>query len=165
MFTYPLLPAVLHLDPHAFGLWTGASIHEIAQVVAAAFQDGQASGEFGTIAKLSRVMMLAPLVLGLGLFAPLCGDTGRLAHKTPVPWFLFGFIALVVLNSVVAVPPPAKAAIVAVTTFLLSMSLAAMGLETDFAKLKAKGLKPLLLGGASSLFIAAFSLGLIKLMG
>ena len=41
MFTYPLLPGLLHLDPHAFGLWSGASIHEIAQVVAAAFQDGQ----------------------------------------------------------------------------------------------------------------------------
>jgi len=59
MFTYPLLPGLLHLDPHAFGLWSGASIHEIAQVVAAAFQDGQKSGEFGTIAKLSRVMLLA----------------------------------------------------------------------------------------------------------
>jgi uncharacterized membrane protein YadS len=41
MFTYPLLPGLLHLDPHGFGLWSGASIHEIAQVVAAAFQDGQ----------------------------------------------------------------------------------------------------------------------------
>ena len=69
MFVYPLLPGLLHLDPHAFGLWSGASIHEIAQVVAAAFQDGQQAGEFGTIAKLSRVMMLAPVVIGLGLMA------------------------------------------------------------------------------------------------
>ena len=69
MFTYPLLPGLLHLDPHAFGLWTGASIHEIAQVVAAAFQDGQKAGEFGTIAKLSRVMLLAPVVIALGLIA------------------------------------------------------------------------------------------------
>jgi uncharacterized integral membrane protein (TIGR00698 family) len=58
MFTYPLLPAILHLDPHAFGLWSGASIHEIAQVVAASFQDGQQAGESGTIAKLSRVTLL-----------------------------------------------------------------------------------------------------------
>ena len=69
MFAYPLLPGLLHLDPQAYGLWSGASIHEIAQVVAAAFQDGQQAGEFGTIAKLSRVMMLAPVVMGLGLVA------------------------------------------------------------------------------------------------
>ena len=69
MFTYPLLPGLLHLDPHAFGLWSGASIHEIAQVVAVAFQDGQKAGQFGTIAKLSRVMLLAPVVIALGLIA------------------------------------------------------------------------------------------------
>ncbi len=69
MFSYPLLPGLLHLDAHAFGLWSGASIHEIAQVVAAAFQDGQKAGEFGTIAKLSRVMLLAPMVIALGLIA------------------------------------------------------------------------------------------------
>lgn len=68
MFLYPLLPALLHLGPKAFGLWAGASIHEIAQVVAAAFQDGQSAGEFGTIAKLSRVMMLAPVIMILAWF-------------------------------------------------------------------------------------------------
>jgi uncharacterized integral membrane protein (TIGR00698 family) len=62
MFVYPLLPGLLHLDPHAYGLWAGSSIHEIAQVVAASFQDGPKAGEFGTIAKLSRVMMLARIM-------------------------------------------------------------------------------------------------------
>lgn len=51
MFTYPLVPGLLHLDAHAYGLWSGASIHEIAQVVAAAFQDGQKAGEFSTVAR------------------------------------------------------------------------------------------------------------------
>jgi uncharacterized integral membrane protein (TIGR00698 family) len=169
MFTYPLFPGLLHLDPHAFGLWTGASIHEIAQVVAASFQDGQSSGEYGTIAKLSRVMLLAPVVITLGLMAArqrahrLHGGAASSA-KPPMPWFLVGFIALVAVNSVVVVPPDVKNIIVPVTTFLLSVSLAAMGLETDISKLKAKGLRPLLLGAASSLFIAAFSLALIKVV-
>lgn len=167
MFAYPVLPGLLHLDPHAFGLWTGASIHEIAQVIAASFQDGQSSGEYGTIAKLSRVMLLAPMVIGLGLLAARRkrhrAEAGS-AGKAPMPWFLVGFIALVALNSVVVVPPEAKAVIIPVTTFLLSVSLAAMGLETDISKLKAKGLKPLMLGAASSLFIAGFSLTLIKVV-
>jgi len=74
---------------------------------------------------------------------------------------VLGFIALVVLNSIVVVPPSAKAFIVPATTFLLSVALAAMGLETDIRKLKAEGLKPLLLGLAAFLFIGGFSLTLV----
>jgi uncharacterized integral membrane protein (TIGR00698 family) len=167
MFIYPLLPALLHLDTHGFGLWAGASIHEIAQVVAASFQYGQTSGEYGTIAKLSRVMLLAPVVITLGVLAARSssshhGDGANVTGKAPMPWFVVGFIALVAVNSVIVVPPDFKNIIVPVTTFLLSVALAAMGLETDIMKLKAKGLKPLLLGAASSLFISGFSLALIK---
>jgi uncharacterized integral membrane protein (TIGR00698 family) len=163
MFAYPLLPALLHLDPHAFGLWSGASIHEIAQVVAASFQDGRAAGEFGTIAKLTRVMMLAPVVLTLGLLATRRATgpaQGR--NSPPMPWFVLGFIAMVGLNSVISIPSDSKAAIVTATSFLLSMALAAMGLETDIRKLRAKGLRPLLLGAGAFLFIASFSLLLVK---
>lgn len=60
---------ILRLAPHPFGLWTGASIHEIVQVVAATFQNGPDAGNFGTIAKLSRVMLLAPTILVLGYSA------------------------------------------------------------------------------------------------
>ena len=161
MFLYPLLPALLHLDPRAYGLWSGASIHEIAQVIAAAFQDGKQAGEFGTIAKLSRVAMLAPVVIALGLIA---SRRGTKAHaRAPMPWFVLGFIALVAINSVIVVPADIKATIVSVTTFLLSMALAAMGLSTDIAKLRAKGLRPLALGAAAFAFIASFSLMLVKL--
>ena len=165
MFGYPLLPGLLHLSPHAFGLWTGASIHEIAQVVAAAFQDGKSAGDFGTIAKLSRVTLLAPVVISLGFLARNGAErhTHRQLARAPIPWFVLGFIALVGVNSVVTVPGAFKFAIVTLTTFLLSMALAAMGLETDIRKLRAKGLRPLLLGLASFLFIATFSLALVKM--
>lgn len=166
MLSYPLLPSLLQLDAHGFGLWAGASIHEIAQVVAAAFQDGTAAGEFGTIAKLSRVMLLAPVVISLGLLAARQGgSTSQPAKKAPIPWFVLGFIGLIAVNSVITIPAEAKGWTAGITTFLLSMSLAAMGLETDIAKLRAKGGRPLLLGAAASLFIATFSLVLIKLVG
>lgn len=169
MFAYPLLPALLHLDPHAFGLWSGASIHEIAQVVAAAFQYGKTAGEFGTIAKLSRVMLLAPVVIVLGWMAarhtvsrnPASAATSR----PPLPWFVLGFIAVAGLNSLINIPAADRAWIAAVTTFLLSVALAAMGLETDIRKLAARGIRPALLGALAFLFIASFSLALIKLFG
>lgn len=167
MFAYPLLPGLLHLDPHAFGLWSGASIHEIAQVVAAAFQDGRRAGEFATIAKLARVMMLAPVVITLGFFAARrarLGGEGQSNARVPMPWFVLGFIALVFVNSAVAIPPETRNVIVTATTFLLSMALAAMGLETDIRKLHAKGLRPLLLGASAFLFISSFTLLLIKIL-
>jgi len=168
MFGYPLLPGLLHLDPHGFGLWTGASIHEIAQVAAAAFQYGQQAGEFGTIAKLSRVMLLAPMVIVLGLMSARDSkrnDSDAAPARPPMPWFVLGFIALVGVNSLVAIPADLKIWIVAATTFLLSVALAAMGLETDIRKLTAEGFRPALLGALASLFIAGFSLTLIKLVG
>ncbi len=165
MFVYPLLPSLFHLDARAFGLWSGSSIHEIAQVVAAAFQDGAEAGRIATISKLTRVAMLAPLVIALGIAA-----TRRAAHAgdpsgrkaPPMPWFVLGFMAMVLVNSLVPVPAEWRSGIAGATTFLLSMALAAMGLETDFRKLKAEGLKPLALAAAASLFIAAFSLTLIE---
>ncbi|HWK97227.1 MAG TPA: YeiH family protein [Pseudolabrys sp.] len=169
MFVYPLLPGLLHLTPHEYGLWSGASIHEIAQVVAAAYQDGEQAGNFGTIAKLSRVILLAPLVIALGVIASRrlgsASGTGKTKGAAPpLPWFVFGFIALIIVNSLVAIPVAAKDFIVPATAFLLSVALAAMGLETDIAKLRRKGLRPLLLGLAASLFISALSLILIKLV-
>lgn len=166
MLVYPLLVGGLGLSPHAYGLWAGASIHEIAQVVAAAYQGGAAAGEFGTIAKLSRVMLLVPVVLALGLIATRQarregGATG--GTRPPMPWFVLGFLAMVGFNSLVVLPAGLKSAIVVITTFLLSMALAAMGLETSFAKLKARGIRPLALGFAAFAFIAGFSLMLVKL--
>jgi len=168
MFSYPWLAGLLQLNAHDYGLWSGASIHEIAQVIAAAFQGGKDAGDFGTIAKLARVTLLAPVVITLGLLATRRArhdGHGHASAQAPIPWFVLGFIALVGVNSVITMPAAIHVDIVTATTFLLSMALAAMGLETDFAKLKAKGLRPLLLGLLSFLFIASFSLTLVELMG
>ena len=138
------------------------------QVVAASFQGGQKAGEFGTIAKLSRVMLLAPVVIILGLMARGSkGDPAANASsaRPPMPWFVLGFVALVGLSSLVTVPAADKIWIAAVTTFLLSVALAAMGLETDVRKLTARGARPALLGALAFIFIASFSLALIKLTG
>jgi uncharacterized integral membrane protein (TIGR00698 family) len=167
MLLYPLLPAVLHLTPHQFGLWAGASIHEIAQVVAAAFQNGRDAGEFATITKLSRVMLLAPLVFALGALAARRRRRHGHAHggaRAPLPWFVLGFIALIGINSFGVMPAAARAFTTPFTTFLLAIALAAMGLETDLRKLRAAGLRPLALGAASWLFVGCLSLALIELV-
>ena len=80
-----------------------------------------------------------------------------------MPWFVLGFIAMMLFNSLGLIPPADKPYLIQATTFLLTVALAAMGLETDFRKLRAKGWKPLLVGTGSWLFISALSLALIEL--
>jgi uncharacterized integral membrane protein (TIGR00698 family) len=169
MLIYPWLSAFLHMPAHAYGLWAGASIHEIAQVVAATFQAGQQAGEFGTIAKLTRVMLLAPMVLAFGYAAARrtrAAETGGdrpLRQATPVPWFVLGFVAMMLVSSLDLIPGAAKAELSQGTTFLLTIGLAAMGLETNLRKLAAKGWRPLLLAAASWLFISSVSFVLVEL--
>jgi uncharacterized integral membrane protein (TIGR00698 family) len=160
MFLYPLLPQLLHLDARGYGLFAGSSIHEVAQVVAASLQNGQVSGDFALIAKLTRVALLAPLVLSLGFLRS--RQKGANRASAPAPWFVFGFLAVVVLNSFVAIPADAKSGLIQATPFLLAMATAAMGLETDIRKLMAKGFRPFLLGGLASLFVAVLALTIVK---
>jgi uncharacterized integral membrane protein (TIGR00698 family) len=162
MLGAPLLLEMLQLTPHAYGLWAGSSIHEIAQVVAAAYQGGTEAGDSATVAKLTRVMMLAPVVLSLGLLARSRGSEAR--ASVSMPWFVLGFIALIVANSVFTIPVTIKSPVGVMTAFGLSIALAAMGLETDVRKLRAKGLRPLLLGLIAFFFISGFSLLLIKVI-
>ncbi|TIT45535.1 MAG: putative sulfate exporter family transporter, partial [Mesorhizobium sp.] len=115
-----------------------------------------------TVAKLTRVAMLAPMVIALGLMARRkSGDPS--AARPPMPWFVAAFVAVVALNSLVAVPAEVKQAIVLATTIMLTMGLAAMGLQADISQLRSRGLRPLALAFCAFLFIGGFSLMLVKL--
>ncbi len=162
MLLYPLLSTVVQVTSQEFGIWCGVSIHETAQVIAAAFQGGEVSGEFGTIAKLSRVIFLAPVVLTLGFITPSSSSTENKPKKLPIPWFVFGFIALMLLNSANVFPDGVKKSVTEVNHFLLTISMAGMGLKTSIIEIKQSGIKPLYLGAVSWLFISVLSLSLIK---
>ncbi|MBP2229160.1 putative integral membrane protein (TIGR00698 family) [Azospirillum agricola] len=158
MLAYPLLAEALALNPHVFGLWAGASIHEVGQAVATAFQDGQEAGEIGTLAKLWRVMLLAPVVVTLGATLARRGGRGADGGPAPLPWFVAGFLGLIALNSAGLLPEAARHWAGQAAPFLLAMALGAMGLDADPSKLLARGPRPLLLGLGATLFLASFSL-------
>jgi uncharacterized integral membrane protein (TIGR00698 family) len=163
MLLYPAGDALIHMPAQAYGLWAGASIHETAQVLAAAFQGGAVSGQIATFSKLSRVMLLAPVVLMLGWAARRRdGEAYSKRKAIPVPLFLLGFIGAICINSWAILPASATQLIVKVDQFLLALSLGAMGLETSFRKVRDAGLRPMLLGSGAWLFISAFSFALIR---
>lgn len=160
MFAYPVLGGWLPLSERGYGLWTGASVHEVAQVVAAGFARGQHTGEFATVAKLARVLMLAPLVLLLGLWTTRRAAGTSAQGRAPMPWFVFGFLAMVLLAGSGWVPDELRARCNLLTQMLLALALAAVGLETDIRRLVAQGWRPLALGALATLWIAATTLGL-----
>lgn len=165
MLVFPLLMPVFGLTQVQFGVWSGASIHEVAQVVGAGFQGGQEAGGVAIVVKLSRVLMLAPLLIVLGLFAARFRQAEPGAARPPlVPFFLIAFVAIMLANSLGIVPAILHDALVTLTPILLTLALTALGLGTDFAKLQRLGVRPLILGGLATLWISGVSLALAMTM-
>ena len=169
MLVFPLLMPVFHLSQHQFGLWAGASIHEVAQVVGAATQVGPEALHVGTLSKLSRVLMLIPLIIGLQALAqrraapaPIEGadteNTSPAPKAPPVPMFVLGFGALALLASLVPLPKDAVAACGQVSSFLLATALGGLGLKTQFSQILKKGIAPLALAAMGSLLIGGLGL-------
>jgi uncharacterized membrane protein YadS len=132
-------------------------------VIAAAFQGGPVSAQFGTISKLSRVMLLAPVVFLLGYLADRKRASGAIGQgKVPFPLFLVGFLAMIGVNSLGILTAEWVARLLLVNQFLLALALAAMGLETSVRKLIGEGVRPFLVGAGAWCFISALSLGLIR---
>ncbi|WP_432722369.1 YeiH family putative sulfate export transporter [Jeongeupia wiesaeckerbachi] len=151
MFVYPLLyPLAQQLglvtSPQAFGVYTGSTIHEVAQVVAAGNQISPAVADTAVITKMIRVMMLAPFLL----FVSVWFDRGAQAqhgHKPriTIPWFALLFIVMAGVNSTGLVPHALVERLVQLDTVLLAMAMAALGLDTRATAIRQAGLKPLLL--------------------
>ncbi|MCE1243955.1 YeiH family putative sulfate export transporter [Oryzomicrobium sp.] len=173
MFTYPALYAALAhwgwaVSPEAFGLYTGATVHEVAQVVAAGRAISPDAAATAVIAKMLRVMMLAPfLVILAGLFASGgAGNGGNGANGGNVagrgaavlrafPWFALGFVALAGFNSLDLLPQAVKGGLIVADDLLLATAMGALGLTTRFSAIRRAGPRPLLLAGLLALWLVA----------
>ena len=168
MLLFPMAAHLMSLTPETFGFWAGTSIHETAQVIGAAFQGGQESGETGTIAKLARIMFLVPVILILG-----CSSSDRKveqagatkAKRLPVPWFVIGFVVLVALNSIWILDPALQQQIKFGNKFLLTVALTAMGLRMNFSELREAGAGPLYLGALAWVFVSVVGLTMVMITG
>ncbi|MBV8605389.1 MAG: YeiH family putative sulfate export transporter [Pelomonas sp.] len=155
IFLYPALYhfAAAHFGAgeQAFGLYTGSTVHEVAQVVAAGQGVSQAAADTAVIAKMVRVMMLAPFLLALSLFLarPAAGTPAPAGRRAPItiPWFALGFVAMAGFNSLHLLTPALTHAATDLDTSVLAMAMAALGLTTHASAIRAAGLRPLALAG------------------
>ena len=153
MFLYPIAyrSGWLDLTPQQMGIFSGATLHEVAHAVGAGNAMGQEISNVSIIVKMIRVMMLVPVLLILGYWVAKKAKSGMNADgsvqktKVAVPWFAVGFLAVIGFNSFDLLPVPVVDAINYVDTFLLSMAMAALGAETSIDKFKKAGAKPFIL--------------------
>lgn len=137
----------------AFGIFTGSTVHEVAQVVAAAKPLGDIATNTAVIAKMVRVMMLAPFLILLSMYLARTKSSQKLMEADTliapitIPWFAVIFIAVAGLNSLAILPSHLVLAAVNIDTLFLAMAMASLGLCTHFSAIKQAGFKPMLLGG------------------
>jgi long-chain acyl-CoA synthetase len=160
LLTWPLLQPLLGLGDEAYGAWAGASIHEVAQVVAAASPAGAAALAAAVVVKLSRVVFLAPLVGVVTLAARRQSNSGSGGdqRRTPlVPAFLLGFLAMIVVRSTEALPAGVLDTARVATSLLLAAALFGLGSGVRVRVLIATGPRALVLGAASTVLMAAIA--------
>lgn len=164
MFLYPVAyqSGVLDLSPTEMGIFSGATLHEVAHAVGAGNALGNDIASTTVIVKMIRVMMLVPVLLLLGVWAARRARSGGAGAeggkgKVAVPWFAFGFLLVIGINSLsvylntlstpMGIPAWGSELINYVDTFLLTMAMVALGAETSFDKFKKAGAKPFILAG------------------
>lgn len=163
----PLLAAPLHLSAPQFGVFAGLTVYAVPQVLAATAPLGAASVHLGTLVKLVRVLMLGPVVLVLSLIdrRPAASVTHRLPALTRlVPWFIAGFLALLTLRSIGALPAAAIAPAHTLANLCTIMSMAALGLEVDARAVLRAGGRVAGVVVLSLFGLAGISLVLIRLL-
>lgn len=171
IFAYP---AIYHLGqiyfaniefPLQFGVYIGSTVHEVAQVLAAAKSVGSDVADTAVITKMMRVMMLGPFLIGLSIYfsysyEKIIGGQGvkntnkyaRLqAARAGIPWFAFLFLLVIAFNSANIFSDSWVQYLIFVDNFFLAAAMAALGLTTQFSAIRNAGMKPLFL--ASILFI------------
>lgn len=165
---YPLIGRLVGMPTFMYGVWTGASLHETAQVVAAG--DALGVGQVATVVKLARIAMLAPIVMYLAWWMRRKGDEAE-AKVAIVPWFLVLFVVFTLVNSSTlfgfSQPVLSKDVVAWINSanmWVLCIGMAGVGLQTGFKDLKKAGWMTILVGGAQWLFLALVAFAMASIL-
>lgn len=177
---YTFLYHVLGLSPTAYGMFAGATLHEVAHVVAAAAPGGAAAMDAAVIMKLTRVALLIPVSLLLTVWNPAAagptgaggfqsGEAGPTARdeetrkaRPPIPWFLFGFLLMSGVHTLHLLPEALTAGFVDLAYLFLAMAMAGLGLQTHLSLFRRDGVRSIASAGIASLLLSAVGYALVK---
>jgi uncharacterized integral membrane protein (TIGR00698 family) len=159
----PLIGRGAGMSDEQLGQWAGLSVHEVAQVIAAASPAGAAAVAVAVVVKLTRVLLLAPMVAGVSVWQRrTAGDAGPRPPLVPV--FVLGFLAMVALRSTGAVPAEVLPVASTVTTVLFAAALFGLGTAVRLPALLRTGRRGLALGALATVLISLVSAGTLALV-
>lgn len=171
---FPIMGRWLGLSDMAYGLWAGTAVNDTSSVVAAGYAYSEAAGDFATMVKLTRTLAIIPTVLVFA-FVNLrlkrkenqaqSSDNKKLNIWGLFPWFIVGFVALAVLNSVGVIPSGVSLVAKSISKFLMVCALAAIGLGTSFKEVKKSGFAPMMHGFIISALVVVVAIGVEWCMG
>lgn len=160
VFVIPALAALIGLSDATAGAWIGAAVHDVGQVIATASLMGSEALDSAVIVKLTRVVLLIPLIL---LLARGQSDSRSLRKATPT--FVFAFVACALIVNALSLPDSFISLGKESSKVLLSIGLFGMGLSVKWAQIRALGAKPLLFGLGAWVGCGAFALAVIRGVG
>ncbi|MBT3629282.1 MAG: putative sulfate exporter family transporter, partial [Rhodospirillaceae bacterium] len=161
MIIYPLIVDAIGFDNTEKGIFIGATIHDVAQVVGAGYMVSDETGDVATFTKLLRVAMLAPVVL---IFALVVARWGRgqvgstRGARAGLPWFLVAFVVIVAINSIGVIPAPVQDGMVVMSRWCLVIAIAGLGMKSSFQEMSVLGWRPIALVVIETLFLAGLVL-------
>lgn len=164
MIVYPMVATALHLSETQAGIFLGATIHDVAQVVGAGYGMSHQTGDVATVVKLMRVAMLLPVIICAAMITRARGAEPGVARPPLLPWFAVAFVVCAGINSAGWVPAPLQALGNDVSRWALVTSISAIGMKTQLRELVSVGLKPILLMIGETVFLAALVLVLLHEM-
>lgn len=164
MILYPMLVRALGMDEHTAGVFLGATIHDVAQVVGAGYSMSQQVGDTATLVKLLRVACLLPVILfAVALTRRKSQEAG--GPRPPLlPWFAVAFAVLVVVNSSGWLPAVVSQTGSSLASWFLVAAMAGIGMKTQLRELVAVGLKPVVLMVGETVFLATLVVLLLRWM-
>lgn len=166
---FPSLGRALGLSDMGFGMWAGTAVNDTSSVVAAGYTFSNAAGDYATIVKLTRTLMIIPITLFLAFYRMKKGKTStehtNYSMRKIFPWFVIGFLFTAIINSVGILPTSVTSFLNAFGKFGIIVAMAAIGLNTNLKKLIANGFRPIALGLSCWFVVAVISLIVQKMIG
>ncbi|MBV0892954.1 YeiH family protein [Paracoccus sp. Z118] len=163
MIVYPMIGAALGLSDQAMGVFFGATIHDVAQVVGAGYSVSDEAGATATFVKLLRVALLVPVVVTLSLYFARHPGASQ-GGKLPIPFFVLGFAALVLIGSTDLIPAAVTATLLDLSRWCLITAIAALGMKTSLRKLAEVGPRAIAMVCGLTALLAGFALAAILLL-
>ncbi len=154
MILYPLIVTGVGLNETESGIFLGATIHDVAQVVGAGYMISDDVGDVATFTKLLRVASLVPVVVVITLLFARKGHTQASNSSLPLPMFLVAFIVIVAINSTGMVPAPILESMTELSRWCLIVAMVGLGMKASFKELSTMGWKPVVLLVSETLFLA-----------